>query len=140
MGRLLITYYTTFMGTFMIITFLDFFWIGFLVRDSPVRIVDMKNKKLKDTIPQSNSDKCPALLSDNKHIQGNHQYIILSSSQTIDLYLPTIHCYTTLVCRYCNNVQNEYKTLNYGLEYLLADNKDIEIVQLDPLTNPQDNS
>ena len=135
MGRLLITYYTTFMGTFMIITFLDFFWIGFLVRDRAVSISDMKNKKLKDTIPQTNNDKCPALLSDNKHIQGNHQYIILSSTQTIDQYLPTIHCYSTLVCRYCNNVQNEYKTLNYGLEYLLADNKDINIIQIDPTTN-----
>lgn len=135
MGRLLITYYTTFMGTFMIITFLDFFWIGFLVRDSPARISDMKNKKIKDTLPQTNNDKCPALLSDNKHIQGNHQFIILSSTQTIDQYLPTIHCYSTLVCRYCNNVQNEYKTLNYGLEYLLADNEDINIVQIDPTTN-----
>jgi len=135
MGRLLITYYTTFMGTFMIITFLDFFWIGFLVRDRAGSISDMKNKKLKDTIPQTNNDKCPALLSDNKHIQGNHQYIILSSTQTIDQYLPTIHCYSTLVCRYCNNVQNEYKTLNYGLEYLLADNEDINIIQIDPTTN-----
>jgi hypothetical protein len=119
----------------MIITFLDFFWIGFLVRDSPARISDMKNKKLKDTIPQSNTDKCPALLSDNKHIQGNHQFIVLSSTQTNDEYLPTIHCYTTLVCKYCNNIQNEYKTLNYGLEYLLADNKDINIIQLDSTNN-----
>jgi hypothetical protein len=71
------------MGTFMIITFLDFFWIGFLVRDSPVRISDMKNKKLKDTMSQTNNDKCPELLSDNKHIQGNHQYIVLSSKKNV---------------------------------------------------------
>ena len=132
---LLIIFFVTFMGTFMIITFLDFFWIGFLVRDSPVRISDMKNKKLKDTLSQTNNDKCPELLSDNKHIQGNHQYIILSSTQTNDEYLPAIHCYTTLVCKYCNNIQNEYKILNYGLEYLLADNKDINIIQIDPTTN-----
>jgi len=135
MNILLITFYNTFMETFMIITFLDFFWIGFLVRDSPVRISDMKNKKLKDTMSQTNNDKCPELLSDNKHIQGNHQYIVLSSTQTNDEFLPTIHCYTTLVCKYCNNIQNEYKTLNYGLEYLLADNEDINIVQIDPTTN-----
>lgn len=132
---LLIIFFVTFMGTFMIITFLDFFWIGFLVRDRPVRISDMKNKKLKDTMSQTNNDKCPELLSDNKHIQGNHQYIVLSSTQTNDEYLPTIHCYTTLVCKYCNNIQNEYKTLNYGLEYLLADNEDINIIQIDPTTN-----
>lgn len=120
----------------MIRTFLDFFWIGFLVRDGPDRISDMKNKKLKDSMAQSNSDKCPALLSDNKDIQGNHQYIVLSSSETIDPFLPTIHCYTTLVCKYCNNIQNEYEVLNYNLEYLLPDNENINIIKLDSIDNP----
>jgi hypothetical protein len=88
----------------------------------------MKNKKLRDEMSQTNANKCPALFDEISQIYGNHQYELLSSTQSNDEFLPQIHCYTISVCKYCGNIQNEHQVLDYGLTYLLSENEDIEII------------
>ena len=80
---------------------------------------------------QTNADKCPALFDDISKTYGNHQFELLSSTQSNDEFLPQIHCYTISICKYCGNIQNEHKVLDYGLTYLLSESDDVQIIKLE---------